>query len=166
MFELKIFSTQHLFCQHYQHLVEYSVPNIYCVLLYHKNKPPLRKRHHNLWRHHNNKKVPRHDCVGGKEIFAMNMMQLTYIQYPKSCFKLANHTKMFLFQGFSMRLCHYGFQKIHNLLTLLCIYLNIFVIFTFPYSLLIICNLIWNNFNISGLWKSVTSKSCVIPGSH
>ena len=32
----------------YQHLIEYGVPNIYCVLFNHKNKPPLRKRHLNL----------------------------------------------------------------------------------------------------------------------
>jgi len=34
-----------------------------------------------------------------------------------------------------MRLCHYDFQKIHSLLTLLCIHSTIFVIFTFCYSL-------------------------------
>jgi len=50
----------------YQHLIEYCVPNIYCVFLNQKNKPPLRKPHHIMWRHHNNKKVPRHDYVGGK----------------------------------------------------------------------------------------------------
>jgi len=36
---------------------------------------------------------------------------------------------MFLFQGFSMRLCHYGFQKIHILLTLLCIHSTSFEFF-------------------------------------
>ena len=50
----------------YKHLIEYIVPYIYCVLFNHKNKPPLRKRHHNLWRHHTKTKVPRHDYVGGK----------------------------------------------------------------------------------------------------
>ena len=64
-----------------------------------------------------------------------------------------------------MRLCHYGFQKIHSLLTYAYIR-PFFVIFIFPYSLLIICNQIWNIFNISGLWKSVTSKLYVNPRSH
>jgi len=42
-----------------------------------------------------------------------------------------------------MRLCHYSIQKIQSWLTLLFIYSTIFVIFTFPYSLLII-----NNYNV------------------
>jgi len=67
MFEFQIFNIQHsVLSLRYEHLIEYRVPNIYCVLLNHKNRPPLRKRHHNLWRHHNKIKVPRHDYVGGK----------------------------------------------------------------------------------------------------
>jgi len=43
-----------------------NAPFIYCVLFNHKNIPPSRKRHHNLWRHHAITKLPRHNYVGGK----------------------------------------------------------------------------------------------------
>jgi len=56
----------------------YSVPYIYCVLLNHKNKPALWKRHLNLWRHHN--KINHPDMILlGERPFKMNMLQLTDI---------------------------------------------------------------------------------------
>jgi len=58
---------------------------------------------------------------------------------------------MFLFKGFSMRLCHYGLQKLHSLLTLVCIYSTVFVLFT------LIFEFILENVGIGSLQASVPS---------
>jgi len=63
-------------------------------------------------------------------------------------------------------LCHYRFLKIHCTWTLVCISSTNFVIFTFPYPLLVIYNQILDIFDNSGLWRNVTTKSYVTPGSH
>jgi len=85
----------------------------------------------------------------------MNMMQLTHIQYQNVqqtilkwfCFKVSKDTLLvdfvvYLFDHF----CDF--------------YISLFIINHVQLKL------DWTVCNISGLWKSVTSKSCVTPGSH
>ena len=122
----------------YEHLIEYSVPRIYRVLFNHKNKPPSKKRHHNLWRHHAKTKVPRHDYVGGN-----TFLQWIWCNYR--ILSIKSNIEQTILKYFCLKViacvCVITSSKRYTACYLCYAYVRLFfVIFTFPYLLWIISN--------------------------
>jgi len=123
-------------------VIEYTILYMYCLLLNHKNKPYLRKRHQKT------QKRSRHDYVGKK----------TFLHWIENSYLINVYNIKYNFkQTMLKRVCFKFFLKLHRTWTLLCVYSTNCVSFTFPYSPLIIYN--WNIFVISVIWRNVTSKS-------